>query len=308
MISCSQLSHSKVLITGADGMLGRAFQAILARDYPFTVVCACSHEQLDVTNRAAVLARISQEYDFIIHCAAEVNADRCEAFPERCYEVQVRGTLNVLELAAASRAMVFYPQSFLIFSGGDDLIDESSLPAPQSVYARCKLEAEQRILSAHVASLVVRMGGFFGGDEKDKNFVGKLTRHLVHLLRDGTRTYSVGDRVWQPTYTEDLARNSLVLIDRGQQGIWSMACIGEATFFDLARRCVSLLGFDSLIEIIPADKMHITAADIARRPERALISNERLISNGFCLQRPWEESLAEYLSRPWFKSLFSNIQ
>jgi dTDP-4-dehydrorhamnose reductase len=303
----SKLSQQKILITGADGMLGRAFQAMLALHYPSASVHATKHEDLDVTDLETVLRHVTNRYNFIIHCAADVNADRCEAFPEQCHQIQVQGTLNVLKLAAESNAKIFYPQSFLIFPGGEDPINESTVPEPKSVYGRCKLEAEMHVLSSSPERLVVRMAGFFGGDEKDKNFVGKFTRHLAELLRQGTRTYAVGDRIWQPTYTEDLARNSLLLLDQGQQGVWSMGSVGEASFFDLAQECVRQLGLENRIEIVPALQSAISASDVARRPDRAVMSNERLLSSGLCLQRPWKESLKEYLSRPWFKSLFSNI-
>ncbi len=295
------------MVTGADGMLGRAFQAILTKHYPSVMVYAIPHEALDVTDRKAVLRHVAEGYDFIIHCAADVNADRCEAFPERCHQIQVEGTLNVLELAAGSNSKMFYPQSFLIFSGGETPIDESTNPDPQSVYGRCKLEAERRILSAQPEALVVRMAGFFGGDEKDKNFVGKFTRQLVDLLKDGRSSYAVGDRVWQPTYTEDLAKNSLLLLDQGMQGVWSMGSVGEASFYDLAQECVRQLGLEARIQIVPASQDMISSGDVARRPDRAILSNERLISSGLFLQRPWQASLKEYLSRPWFQFLFSEV-
>lgn len=303
----SHLFRKKVMVTGADGMLGRAFQAILASHYPSTTVYALPHEVLDVTDRQAVLKHVAEGYDFIVHCAADVNADRCEKLPERCHEIQVQGTLNILELAAESNSKIFYPQSFLIFSGGDNLIDESTEPDPKSVYGRCKLEAEKQILLAQSEALVVRMAGFFGGDEKDKNFVGKFTRQLVELLKEGRTTYAVGDRVWQPTYTEDLAKNSLLLLDQGMRGVWSMGSVGEASFYDLARECVDQLGLKNRIEIIPASQEKVNAEDVARRPSRAVLSNERLISNGLFLQRTWQASLREYLARPWFQSLFSNV-
>jgi dTDP-4-dehydrorhamnose reductase len=303
----SHLSNKKVMVTGADGMLGRAFRAELTKHYPLAKVFAFPHEALDVTDRQAVLKHTYESYDFIIHCAADVNADRCETFPDRCHQIQVQGTQNVLELAAATNSKVFYPQSFLIFSGGDTLIDENTLPDPKSVYGRCKLDAEKLILSVQPNALVVRMAGFFGGDEKDKNFVGKFTRHLVSLLNETKSTYPVGDRVWQPTYTEDLAKNSLLLLDRDMRGVWSMGSVGEASFYDLAKECVRLLGFDHRIEIIPAEKNKIQAEDVARRPERAVLSNQRLIESGFFLQRPWRNSLADYLARPWFQSLFKNV-
>ncbi len=303
-----ELDGSTVIITGAKGMLGAAFREVLATDYPGCAVRAFGRDELDVTDAAAVMKLASLRPQCIIHCAADVNADRCEEDPGRCREIQVGGTANVVGLATATGARVFFPQSFLIFAGGDAVIGEDTVPDPQSVYGQCKLEAENLIVESGVASLVVRMGGFFGGDETDKNFVGKFTRKLVDLLNQGETHYAVGDRVWQPTYTIDLARNSLLLLDRGIDGLWSMACEGEASFRELAVECVRCLGLQERIDIVAAPPSAIAAADVAVRPPRAVMSNARLQNAGLCLQRPWRVALAEYLSRPWFHTLFDSIK
>jgi dTDP-4-dehydrorhamnose reductase len=152
------------------------------------------------------------------------------------------------------------------------------------------------------------MGGMYGGDEKDKNFVGKFTRHVLELLKSGVDSYSVGNRVWQPTYTNDLARNSLLLLDHNKEGIWTMACEGEASFFDLANRCISLLGLNDKIEIKRANDHEILHKDIAMRPERICLNNKKLIDSNLSLMRPWEDALKEYLSRPWFDSLYQHCR
>ena len=128
----SALANKRVLITGADGMLGRAFQAVLASAYPSTVVLARTRQQLDVTLRDQVLAEHVHRIDAIVHCAADVNADRCEAMPEQCRTIQVDGTRNVIDLARTSNATVFYPQSFLIYGESTADVDENTPPDPKS--------------------------------------------------------------------------------------------------------------------------------------------------------------------------------
>jgi dTDP-4-dehydrorhamnose reductase len=301
------LRTSRVLITGASGMLGSAFAEALETDHAGSEVFACGRMDLDVRDRDAVIGFASRSPDLIIHCAADTNADRCESNPSECWNTQVGGTRNVIDLAAATGATVVYPQSFLIFSGGDDAIHSGTEPNPISVYGRCKLEAEVAIRSSEINSLVVRMAGFFGGASKDKNFVGKFTRKIAALLSEGKREYSVGDRIWQPTYTRDLARNTLLLLQHGQTGLWSMACEGEASFYELARETVELLGLAGRFDVLPAPRESNVAGDIAARPQRAVISNAQLHSAGLCIQRDWRVALAEYLENPWFKDLFRDF-
>jgi dTDP-4-dehydrorhamnose reductase len=289
-------------------MLGTAFREVLMTDYPGTKVIALPRGALDVTDRSAVLGLSNCKPDFILHCAADVNADRCEADPATCRRIQVGGTRNILDLASLADARILYPQSFLIFQGGAGLIDERTQPSPMSVYGHCKLEAEDLVRQSSAESLVVRMGGFFGGYQLDKNFVGKFTRHLAGLINDGVTDYAVGDRIWQPTYTMDLARNCLLLLEHQRNGVWSMACEGEASFFEVAAACVNSLGLSDRFTVVPATKDVIASGDVATRPDRAVMSNASLQEAGLCMQRPWRDALDEYLGGAWFSSLFHRIK
>ena len=152
------------------------------------------------------------------------------------------------------------------------------------------------------------MGGFFGGDSKDKNFIGKLTRKVQELIAGGITEYAVGTRIWQPTYTLDLAQNTLLLLENGESGTWSMASEGKASFYELAKAFVSILGLNEKLNIVQANMEDIEAADTARRPTAALLSNEQLRAAGLCMQRHWETALEEYLTRPWFKTQFTPRQ
>jgi dTDP-4-dehydrorhamnose reductase len=301
------LSKRTALITGAGGMLGSAFVQTLRDLVPSCRVLARDHQALDVTDRDAVIAIAGESPDLIIHCAADVNADRCERQPSQTHAVQVGGTLNIIELAHVSGAQVVFPQSILIYDGRELPVDESTVPAPLSVYGRAKLEAEQRLLAALPQSLVVRMSGFFGGAERDKNFVGSFTKRLFQDPARGLRTYQIGTRVWQPTYTRDLAANTLLLVAGARTGIYNMGSHGEATFACVARACVSDLGLSDTVSIDEAPGTHILH-EHAPRPFRMVVSNRRLAAEGVDRQRPWREALREYLSHPFFQSAAHSLR
>ncbi len=300
------LSGRSILITGAAGMLGRGFVEALGNVEAATIL-ACSHDDLDVTARGAVLALAEFAPDFIIHCAADVNAERCESDPERCHEVQVGGTINIADLAVEVGAQVLYPQSFLIFDGKEIPITESTEPAPLSVYGRCKLEAEQQLRARVPDAVAVRMAGFFGGDEKDKNFVGKFVNHICALIGDGVTSYAVGDRVWQPTYTLDLARNSLLLLANEGRGVYNMSSHGEASFFELAVACVEELELTERMTVTETNEASVAGDEKARRPTSGIMENRRLVADRLDRQRPWREALAEYLKRPYFQDLIVQL-
>ena len=297
------LDGASVLITGARGMLGRAFAEMLSVHVPKARVITRSHQDLDVTERSQVMAMSAERPAVILHCGGLADADRCQREPELAHRSHVVGTDNVIELAREVGAKVLYPQSVFIFDGTELPVTERTTPAPPFVYGAVKLEAERRLLATLPSALSVRMAGFFGGDDADKNFVGKFAHILRRMLADDTREIAVGDRMWQPTYTNDHAYNCLVLLARNVAGIFHMGALGEATFYEVADACVRSLGLSSRITVVPESSRRHDAAEPAPRPSRMVTANERLDAEGLNRQRPWREALDEYLARPSFDDL-----
>jgi dTDP-4-dehydrorhamnose reductase len=144
------------------------------------------------------------------------------------------------------------------------------------------------------------MAGFFGGEEKDKNFVGKIIPAMFQAMARGERSFAVGDRVWQPTWTADLARAAWQLMRDGHRGSYQMACDGEASFFELSTEIVRLLGWRERIEIVRTTVDAVTQNELGRRPQRAVLSCERLRAEGHAPLNHWRASLAAYLDQPFF--------
>ena len=298
------LREKRFLITGADGMLGVAFRQELGKLVPASKICVTSRVNLDVRNISAFSAYDDFCPDFVIHCAALVDADYCEDHPVDGRLSIVEGTQNVINYAQRHNAFLYYPQSFLIYDG-KTRIDEATPPAPLNVYGQLKTQAEALVLDQLPgASLSVRMGGFFGGGEVDDNFVGLITRHLSKLILRGDQEISIGDRIWQPTYTNDLAKNCLLLMSLRLSGIYCMACHGTASFYDLTVEIARILGIEDRIHIGRIDASILAAKELALRPLQAEMTNIRLQNEGLDRQRPWQISLNEYLSSHYFKELF----
>jgi len=148
------------------------------------------------------------------------------------------------------------------------------------------------------------MGGFFGGYNKDKNFVGKIVPYLSRLIEKEEKQISVGDRIWQPTYTDDLAYNSLILLSENKNGIYNMASHGQTSFYDLTVKIASLLQIEDKISIRKIPSSNFSKKENAQRPNIAVIENTRLKQESLDLQRKWDESLKEYLSHSYFRDLF----
>jgi dTDP-4-dehydrorhamnose reductase len=282
-------------------MLGAEFSALLRSRYPEIKLKALTRDEWDIRDAAKIDALAEDvRGGVIIHCAALVNVEHCIREPELARDVIVGGTRNVIALAQAARATIFYPQSFLVFDGRVNPIDEDTKPNPLSYYGSLKHEAKNLIKHAGVESLIVRMAGFFGGCRRDKNFVGKIIPQMHAAIKSGKSEYAVGDRIWQPTYTVDIARNCMELIQLEKRGTYTMACHGQATFREIAMEIVDILGWTSYLKVVKAEEREINAQESGLRPACAIMENRRLKSEGLDKQRAWRDSLAEYLSFPYF--------
>ena len=300
----SVLNKKTILLTGAKGMLGASFEDIIKKVSPDCKLISTSKKQMDITDKEEVLSYGDSQIDIIIHCAAKVDAEFCENNPQESSKRIIKATNNIVNLSSKTNAKIFYPQSFLIFDGKSLPITEKTIPVPLCKYGRDKLSAEENILKNCNNSLIVRMGGFFGGYNKDKNFVGKIIPHLSMLIKKGEKEISVGDRIWQPTYTKDLAYNSLILLSENKNGTYNMASHGQVSFYDLTTKIVSLLEIEDKINIRQISSASFTKKENARRPNIAVIENTRLKQESLDLQRKWDESLKEYLSHSYFRDLF----
>jgi dTDP-4-dehydrorhamnose reductase len=296
----AKLNDKTFLITGGSGNLASSFISTLKRYAPNARIIHPSMHDLNVEDAKSFELFRSLNPDFVLHCAAKVNADFCERNYHRARVNIVQGTLNAHKFSVEVGAKFFYPQSFLIFDGVDSPTTENTIPNPLSKYGELKLEAENLIVSSQ-QTLVVRMGGFFGGESKDKNFVGKMYKLFHSTLINKGHKIEVGERIWQPTYTKDLAENILLLIALDKAGIYNMASIGHATFLEVAQTMAKALDITSKLKIEPFPEKSGWKLDVAKRPRSVQMSNSRLVSEGIDLQRNWKIALIEYLNSPYFK-------
>lgn len=289
-----------VLVTGGMGMLGSAL-AEEADRFPRLDVTAPGRDELDVRD-AGAFARYADAArgGWVIHCAARVDVEGCAREPEAARETIVEGTRNAVAFARTVGARFLYPQSFLTYDGAINPIPEDETPRPLSFYGELKLEAEHVVTAVIPDATIVRMAGFFGGEAADKNFVGRIIPAMRAAIDRGETRFAVGDRVWQPTWTRDLAVNTLHLVNRGVSGSVQMACRGEASFAAIAAEIVIALGWEGHLAIDTVSAAAVSGNELGRRPDRAVLSCERLDTEGLNLQRDWRATLHAYLDHPFF--------
>ena len=145
--------------------------------------------------------------------------------------------------------------------------------------------------------MVIRLGGFYGGGPAvDKNFVGLFLKRILPMaLQNGDREILVGDRVWQPTWTKDIANTIGWCIENPWRESYQYATQDFASFADLAQSIIAILGINDVkISKVSSKDIPVTAP----RPQEIIMqSSDEFIHSDFV--HPYEVRLKEYLSTQW---------
>jgi dTDP-4-dehydrorhamnose reductase len=256
-----------LLVTGATGTLGRAFDRIC--DERGLHHRLTTRQQLDLADPEHVERALDEITPWaVVNTAGYVRVDDAELDPARCFRENRDGAAT-LAAACAERHVPFVTfSSDLVFDGaaGRPYV-ESDPPKPLSVYGRSKAEAERLVLSVCPRALVVRTSAFFGPWD-EHNFVF----HALRALEAGERFEAVDDVVVSATYVPDLVHETLDLLIDGEAGVWHLAGADAVSWYELARLAAEAAELD------PAPLVPIAARDAgwaARRPPAAVLATER---------------------------------
>jgi dTDP-4-dehydrorhamnose reductase len=219
----------RVLVTGANGQLGRAF---VAAKPAHAHLIALTHGELDIADERATDERIAASRpDVIINAAAYTSVDRAEREPEKARRVNVEGARNVATAAQRTRARLVHVSTDYVFDG------EASTPYrpdartnPLNVYGRTKLDGEQAVRScAPERSMIVRTAWLYAG--AGVNFM----RTILNRLRDNGEAHVVADQIGTPTSASSLARVLWRVVELGElSGIHHWTDSGVASWYDFA--------------------------------------------------------------------------
>lgn len=231
-----------ILITGANGTLGRAFQRIC--HIRGLEAVALTRQELDITDAASVARALDAHQPWaVVNTAGYVRVDEAENDAARCYAQNTTGPA-ILALACAQQQLPFLTYSSdLVFDGRKAApYLEPDAPQPLNVYGNSKRLAEQRVLEQYSQALVVRTSAFFGPWD-EYNFV----HFALQAAREGRPFEAAEDAVIAPTYVPDLVNVSLDLLIDGEQGIWHLANDTACTWSELAQQAIQLAGLDPAV-------------------------------------------------------------
>ena len=272
-----------LLIAGASGTLGRAFQRIC--DARGLASQLAGRPDLDITDPGSVDAVLRRVQPWaVINAAGYRRVDEAEADAEACRQVNVAGAVN---LAAACRRRGLPLVTFssdLVFSGRErrPYVEDDS-PQPLNAYGAAKAEMERRVRELLPSALIVRTSVLFGPWDDD-HFLARLFRAL-----DANAGFlAPADGTVSPTYVPDLVHAALDLLIDGEAGVWHLTNAGAVTWFEFARAAARLSGRDEHL-IVPVDMEDL-------RGRAPLPIYTALASARGQLLRPLGEALDAYLA------------
>lgn len=281
-----------VLVTGANGQLGRALRDAAAGSgahFIFTDVNELPGAEtvyLDVTNAGAVqITADSEEADIIINCASYTNVDGAEDDTDMAEQLNAAAVASVAEVARKSGATLIHISTDYIFPGNAfSPIGEDALPEPLNVYGATKLAGEKAALKSGCKCIILRTAWLFS--EYGRNFV----KTILNLTSSRPEIKVVSDQIGSPTYAPDLASFIVRIIDGGligHTGIYNFTNEGAASWYDFASAVCSMAG--NTCRVLPCSSEQYRTR--ARRPKYSVLDKSR-VKETFGVSIPWwEDSL-----------------
>lgn len=226
----------KVLVTGADGMLGRDVMRALREKH--VNARGVDVADFDVTDGAAVREWVTAEKpDAIIHLAAYTDLLKAETEPAKCIDVNAMGTLNMVRAALAIGAKLMLMSSSEVFGAAPDVIHGTrDKTCAANVYGLSKVQAEEAVRALMTRSFIVRTGCLFSAAPK-----GEICGILA-TAQDHQKLTISDDLMACPTYTLDLARAMVSLIQTEKFGIYHLINEGECNLATLAMATLGMVG------------------------------------------------------------------
>ena len=288
----------KVFVTGVGGQLGfdvvnelkkRGYEAI-GSDILDEVAADCAYVKLDITNADAVETAITEvNPDVVIHCAAwtAVDAAEDEENLPKVRAINVDGTQNIANVCKKLNCKMIYISTDYVFDGQGTTPWQPDCKdyAPQNVYGQTKLDGELAVSSTLDKYFIVRIAWVFGVN--GKNFI----KTMLNLGKTHDHLTVVNDQTGSPTYTYDLARLLVDMIQTDKYGRYHATNEGICTWYEFACEIFKQAGMNVSVAPVSSDEYPAKA----KRPSNSRMDKSKLTANGFTPLPTWQDALNRYL-------------
>lgn len=307
----------KVFVTGVAGQLGhdvmnelakRGYEGIgtdIAPEYSGaadgTAVVSMPYVSLDITDADAVDRVICEmKPDVVVHCAAWTAVDLAEDEDkkDKVHAINADGTANIAKACKKTGSKMVYISTDYVFDGQGTTPWKPDCKdyKPLNVYGKSKLDGELAVSSILDNYFIVRIAWVFG--KNGKNFI----KTMLNVAKTHSTLKVVNDQIGTPTYTFDLARLLVDMIETDKYGYYHVTNEGGyISWYDFTKeifRQATLLGrteySEDNVTVLP-----VTTAEYglskAARPFNSRLDKSKLVENGFAPLPTWQDAVARYL-------------
>jgi len=280
----------KVLVTGVKGQLGHDVVNELEKRGHTAV--GVDIKEMDITDFASVektLTAVSPEA--VIHCAAWTAVDAAEDAEnqEKVHLVNAVGTENIAKMCKHLDIACMYISTDYVFNGQgtDSWKPDCKDYAPLNVYGQSKLDGELAVSGLLSKYFIVRIAWVFGLN--GNNFI----KTMLKVGANHDKLTVVNDQIGTPTYTFDLARLLVDMIESDRYGAYHATNEGICSWYEFAKEIFRAAGMDN-VSVTPVKSGEFPVK--AKRPKNSRMSKEKLVANGFSLLPAWQDAVARYIN------------
>lgn len=275
----------RVFVTGVKGQLGYDVMNELEKQGLEGI--GVDIDEMDITDADQVNKVIKEAApDAVIHCAAYTAVDAAEDNEEICRKVNEQGTENIAKVCEELDIKMMYISTDYVFNGqGERPWEPDDEREPLNVYGQTKYEGELAIEEHVKKFFTVRIAWVFGVN--GKNFI----KTMLNLGKTHDHLTVVNDQTGSPTYTYDLARLLVDMIQTDKYGRYHATNEGLCTWYEFACEIFKQAGMDVSVAPVSSDEYPAKA----KRPSNSRMDKSKLTANGFQPLPTWQDALSRYL-------------
>jgi len=287
--SSAENNKPKVLVTGANGQLGKELRQ-LEKAWPQFDFLFLSREDLPIHHFELVRNYFEAVHpNYLINCAAYTAVDKAESEKELAYQINAEAVGVLAAICQQQHCRFIHISTDYVFDGtAKSPYNEDDPCSPQSVYGASKCEGEKLALQFNPDSIIIRTSWVYSSF--GKNFV----KTILRLLQEKPSLSVVNDQFGSPTYAADLAEAILSIISTKtwKSGIYNYSNSGNISWYDFAVAIAELQRSTVPIEGISTDQYPTPA----RRPAFSVLDKTKITQAFGVPIKDWRESLARCLS------------
>lgn len=275
----------KVLVTGVKGQLG--YDVVNELTKRGIEAVGVDIDEMDITDAESVNTVIGEAApDAVIHCAAYTAVDAAEDNIDICRKVNKDGTQNIANVCKKLDCKMVYISTDYVFDGqGERPWEPDDKQDPLNVYGVTKYEGELAVSKTLDKFFIVRIAWVFGVN--GKNFI----KTMLNLAKTRDSLTVVNDQFGSPTYTYDLAKLLVDMVQTEKYGFYHATNEGICTWYEFACEIFKTAGVD--IKVSPCSSDQFPAK--AKRPSNSRMNKDKLTQNGFDKLPAWQDALSRYI-------------